>query len=154
MQLKSEIFNGSKFEDEKVKNIIERAYKTKQRLRLFYGNRGRCWNDEYDIMGTIGRSTGAEKIALLIHNSRSIGGGGILTDRIIGIFDTQSKQKLFWADGYEMPKATVCVCSNDDLVKKGYTHEVWLNNELYANCKSEKQAQKLADFMTVKRFSK
>lgn len=53
-----------------------------------------------------------------------------------------------------MPKATVCVCGSNDMAKKGYTHEVWLNNELYANCKSEKQAHKLADFMTAKIFSK
>lgn len=37
------------------------------------------------MFGTVGRSTGKVKIPLLVHNSRSMGGGGILTHCIIGI---------------------------------------------------------------------
>ena len=153
--IKSEIFNGSNFESEKVKSILEGAYHNRmQRLRLFHGKDGKVWNEEYDVCGYIGRSTGIQKIALLINNKSSSGGNGIMTDRIVGIYDTKMKKCLFWADGYKMPKVIIALCGSNDLIKKGYTHEVWLDNQLYANCKNLKEAQKLADFMTAKRFSK
>lgn len=72
---------------ESVINILESARFAGNRVRLFYGDTetGRDWNEENDIMGTIGRSTGEIKIPLLIHNSRSMGASGILDHCIVKI---------------------------------------------------------------------
>lgn len=72
---------------EEVKPILERYLHTDTRLRLFFGDieTGRDWEEEFDTIGYIGKSTGTKPILLLIHNSRSMGGGGILTGCIVKI---------------------------------------------------------------------
>lgn len=66
---------------------IERAYHSKRRIRLFYGDTetGKAWAEEFGTIGTVGRSTGREPCFLLIHNARSMGGGAILMNSIVGI---------------------------------------------------------------------
>lgn len=147
-EFKSELFNGSKFTNQKVIGILEGAYQAKKRLRLFLGKDKKIWNEEFDIIGTIGRSTGASKVALLIYNSRSMGGCSILTDCIIGIYDIENKRKLFWDDDYIMPVAEV---KKSDL--NGYESSLFLDGILYANG-TNKQMIRLSQFMTAKRFSK
>jgi hypothetical protein len=67
------------------------------RVVLDYGNveTGESWGEVYDITGRIGRSTGDIKIPLLIHNSRSTGGGAILDHCIIGIKTSKGKHPLY-----------------------------------------------------------
>jgi len=146
--LQSEIFNGSKFENEKVMRILESAYRWKKRIRIFYGENGKLWNDEFDIIGRVGRSTGENKIALLIHNSRSTGGVSILTDCIAGIYDVETKRALYWADGFKMPVASVGPSDIDT-----YHSALFLDGELYARGDYEKM-RRLGDFMTGKRMNK
>lgn len=112
------------------------------RLRLYYGDTetGRCWMEEYDTIGYIGRSTGQIKIPLLIKNSRSLGGGAILDHCIIKI--TVDGVKLYEHPLFNMPVVTV----ND--------HQVLVDGEIYANCKTKKQAERLAAFMRGERNSK
>ncbi|MDQ1341325.1 MAG: hypothetical protein QG567_2483 [Campylobacterota bacterium] len=147
-EFKSEIFNGSEFTNQKVMGILEGAYKSKKRLRLFQGKDNKVWNEEFDIIGTVGRSTGESKVALLIYNSRSMGGGTILTDCIIGIYDVENKRKLYWDDDYIMPIAEV---KQSDL--KEYESSLFLDGILYARG-TYKQMIRLSQFMTAKRFSK
>lgn len=70
---------------------IEYFYKYRhygsQRIRVHYGDTstGRDWGGVYDVSGYIGRSTGRTPIYLMIANSRSHGGGGILMDSIVRI---------------------------------------------------------------------
>jgi hypothetical protein len=79
--------------DPKVKGILEtyRAARLNNdyspRLRLHYGDpvTGQDWGDVFDVEGYIGRSTGSQPIPLLIANTRSIGGGGILDRSIVRI---------------------------------------------------------------------
>jgi len=68
-----------------------------ERLHLSYGDKetGEDWNEEYDVDGYIGRSSGSIKIPLLIHNSRSMGGSGILTDCIVRIQTAKGKITLY-----------------------------------------------------------
>jgi len=146
--MKSEVFSGSKFNSERVLYILEDARARGYRIRLFLGKDGKVWNEENDVTGTVGRSTGITPCALLINNARSIGGGAILTDCIIGIYKTDGT-RLFWDDAYKMP---VCEVIKDDLLEYSYTMNI--NGELYSLHKTEKQAHRLADFMSGKRFSK
>lgn len=146
--IKSEVFSGSKFNNERVLSILEDARASGYRIRLFLGKDGLIWNEENDIIGTVGRSTGITPCALLINNTRSMGGGAILTDCIIGIYKTDGTE-LYWDDAYKVP---VCEVIQGDL--PAYPYNVNINGELYGRCKTEKQAVRLADFMSGKRFQK
>lgn len=64
---------------------LDRAYQSGARVRLFYGDAatGEDWLSEYDVTGTLGRSTGQFKIPLIIANSRSHGGPGLIEHCIV-----------------------------------------------------------------------
>ena len=76
---------------------LERARQTGERIRLDYGEpkTGRSWGETNDITGYVGRSTGQVKIPLLLHNKRSIGGGGILTNYILSIRSSNKRRPRF-----------------------------------------------------------
>jgi len=80
-----------------VVQILENARLSHRRLRLFYGDRqtGKDWNEQFDVFGYVGRSTGSVKIPLLIHNKRSMGGGSILDHSIVKITDSRGKVILW-----------------------------------------------------------
>jgi hypothetical protein len=82
--------------DEVIK-VLEQCRLNDTRIVLDYGDKatGESWGEHYDITGTISRSTGSIKVALLIYNSRSIGGSAILTDHIIGIKASLGKKELY-----------------------------------------------------------
>ncbi len=67
--------------------LLERLRHNNTRVRFYFGDMktGEDWGEINDIFGTIGRSGGSIKIPLLIHNARSSGGGGLLTDSIVMI---------------------------------------------------------------------
>jgi len=87
---KKQIVNNVEFSKETPKEVIKvilDAMESRIRIRVDYGNTktGKSWNEIYDVTGYVGRSTGTVKIPLLVHNSRSYGGGGILDGSIIKI---------------------------------------------------------------------
>ena len=145
------------FKDEtsdKVKQCIEHCYNSKLRVRIWYGDTdtGVSWLDEYDIMGTIGRSTGQQKIPLLIKNSRSSGGGGILCHCIIRIDIISSKRTIYEHPLFSVPLLTAST-NNDNDTKNKYPFIVLKDNELQARFKSEKQAKNYIGFMTGERYT-
>lgn len=82
--------NGTSYDSRTPKlviDLLEKARQTKQRVRLFYGDpkTGKKWADPIANRGTIGRSTGSQKIPLLVKNSRSMGGEAILDYCIVEI---------------------------------------------------------------------
>lgn len=93
-----------------VIRVIERARNSGQRIRIHHGYTtpkvgpcdtsvppiGRDWLEENDVEGTVGRSMGPVKIPLLLHNSRSNAGGGILTDCIVKITTTGSNRRTLY----------------------------------------------------------
>ena len=133
---------------QKVIERIENAKRTGQRIRVWYGDKdGKSWNEENDICGTVGRSTGSIKIPLLISKSSSFGGGALLTDRIIKIVDTKTKYVLYQHENFSQS----FFGADDTIVWEGAPGD---NETIYANCKTPEQAQRLADFMNGKRMSK
>ena len=145
------------FNDEtsdKIKECIEYCYKSKLRLRIWYGDTktGVSWLDEYDTIGTIGRSTGKQKIPLLIKSSRSSGGGGILCHCIIRIDVISSRRTIYRHPLFNVPMLTVAT-NNDNDTKNKYPFIVSKNNELQARFKSEKQAKNYIDFMLGNRYT-
>jgi len=83
--------------DEVIK-VIQTAKDGNVRIVLDYGDikTGKSWGEQYDITGYVGRSTGEVKIPLLIHNTRSMGGGAILTHCIIKIVRSNDKKRVLY----------------------------------------------------------
>lgn len=145
------MFTFSDNTNDRVKQVLTSCYNRKNRIRIVYGNvaTGNSWLDEYEILGYVGKSTGTKPIPLLINNSRSFGGGSILTGSILKIIDTKTKQVLFQHENYIMPVLTKEISGHNN-----YLYDVIYNGELVARFKTEKQANNYIDFMQCKRMSK
>lgn len=115
---------------ETVKRVITEACGTSRRLRLFYGDRdtGKAWPEENGVAGSIGASMGPCRVPLLLHNSRSDGGGSILTGCIVGI-----KAGQYWL--YQHPSFDVGAWTIGAPVTEGYQSAVYHNGELHAQFK-------------------
>ena len=141
-----------------TKNIIieklENARISGRRIRVYYGKDGNCWNDEFDTIGTIGRTTGSIKSPILIKNSRSYGGGLILTDCIFRM-DVRLSPKFFTIvyldDTIQFDTFIDTPSDMPEYVTNVYNKT---KKEIYARCKTYSQAIKLRDFMNGKRWSK
>lgn len=150
MEKQYKVVNGTSYDlrtSYEVINLLECYRSNRQRIRVFYGSGGRCWNEENDTIGTIGRSTGTCKIPLLIKNSRSYGGESILDYRIVRI-DVKENGKI----------KTVYVDKNtkfDHFVSTdiGSVYNE-TKDELYAKCKNGDSGKRLAAFMNGERWSK
>lgn len=106
------IVNGTYYHKETPDQVIEilegsRLSYREKRLRVHYGDTktGKDWMEQYDIMGYVGRSMGPIKIPLLIHNKRSMGGGGMLDHCIVKITETVKPHKVL----YQHPKYHTCI---------------------------------------------
>jgi len=100
MSQKYKEVNGTSYHSEtndKVISVLENCRRNNIRIILDYGDTktGKSWNEVYDITGRISRSTGTNKIPILLHNSRSRGGCGILDHCIIGIKESRGKRLLY-----------------------------------------------------------
>lgn len=146
-----------KFDDNtcsKVKNALIDCYHSKARIRVWYGDTdtGESWLEEYDTIGTVGRSTGQQKIPLLIKNSRSTGGGGILCHCIIRVDVISSKRTIYKHPLFYVPMLGVYP-NLDEETKVKYPFIVLKNGTIQARFKAEKQACKYIDFMTGNRYT-
>ena len=145
------IVNGTSYKDttdDEVIRILETCRISKKRIRLFYGLQGEPWNEENDTIGNVGRSTGKNKIPLLIKSSRSMGGGAILDDCIYRIDTKDGKGKIFTVYQSDDIKADNFIATDIGTVYNETT------DTLYARCKNADSGKRLADFMNGKRWSK
>ena len=90
MTNQAKIINGTSYPltcPDKAVSILERnrLQGRKDRIKIHYGNpaTGEFWGDVE--VGYVGRSTGSDKIPLICHNRRSLGGGAILCSCIMKI---------------------------------------------------------------------
>lgn len=83
---------------DEIIDVMDRARYSGKRLRFHWGDNatGLDWGKQYDVMGTIGRSTGHIKIPLLIHNKRSTGGTAILSDCCVKITETTKPHRILY----------------------------------------------------------
>lgn len=118
-----------------VRNILERYRKEGGTLRLFYGDTatGRCWMEENDVVGEIGRSTGPMQIPLLIEPGAN-GGGGVLDRCIVRIIDADSRAELYRIKGYFLPDIEIRP-ADPTLTIQGYSHGCWVKdkNDVFQN---------------------
>ncbi len=101
------VFNGISFDkstpDQVCRILANYCGNRSQRVRIFLGDTttGKDWCEVYDTIGYIGRSTGTVKIPLLVHSSRSLGGGAILDHCIVKI--TIDKRTVYQHQNYHCP---------------------------------------------------
>ncbi len=134
-----------------VQNAIKHAHAWGLRVRLFYGDTatGTAWPEENDVTGTIGRSMGPQKVALLIPRAGSMGGGAILTARVLGVALTNGGGWL-----YKHPAFTVGEWTQVPPVVPGYCEAVAHNGKRHAQFKKPGQAARYCAFMRGERFAK
>lgn len=133
-----------------VCRVLAQLHNSQTRCRIFYGDTetGSTWNEEYNITGTIGRSSGSIKIPLMISNSRSMGGPGILEHRIVGIQVT-ANHFIYKHEKFNVPKMDI----RENQLDK-YPFAVYANDETHARFKTYKQADNYIKFMKGERLCK
>ena len=82
---------------EEIINVLEKARTSRSRIVFELGNpeTGESWGEHFDCEGYVDRSTGRVQIPICVHNSRSLGGFGILTDKIVGVWSANGKEELY-----------------------------------------------------------
>ncbi|MCC5610545.1 hypothetical protein LC612_28300 [Nostoc sp. CHAB 5834] len=66
-----------------VRSVLTRAYLNKKVVRIWYGDpaTGKAFPDEFEVLGTVGRSTGPVKVPLLVLPGED--GGGQISAHVI-----------------------------------------------------------------------
>ena len=105
--------------NDSLMNILLNSCAYHFRIRIWYGypETGRSWNEEYDTMGRIGRTTGNIKIPILVKNSRSWGGGAVLVGSIIRIDDIEDKRTLWRVPNFHVEDMKVYEVFGDENYK-------------------------------------
>ena len=140
-----QVINGTSYNGQacrQLANQLERARLDHARVRIFLGDSktGKDWLEEHDVTGTIGRSMGPVKVPILLHNSRSLGGAGMLEDCIVKLMVAGV---VTWTHPkYNIPKLMVS------------GRGVYADGKIHARLRNRKQAQRLVDFLTGKRMGK
>ena len=85
---------------------LEYARLHNMRLRLFFGDQetGRCWLEENDVTGYIGRSMGPMRVSILLSSRSSSGGGAILTRCVIRLIQTNGQRELWRHQNFHLPQ--------------------------------------------------
>lgn len=167
------VVNGTSYGDhtpDAVIRVLERAREDQTRIRIRLGFTehhedvlsgkaplGRDWLDEFQCEGTVGRSGGTIHIPLLIHNSRSMGGGGILTDCIVRIIETRTKRVLYSHPAYHHGEFKIVpvdelLAAVDTLKNRGcplLTHMVTRDGEEQARFETKQKAERWIKKMSL-----
>lgn len=103
-QIRIKVVDGTTYSsltDDKVIKVLEMARKAGIRLKIEYGDavKGTRWLDI--LVGYIGRSVGPTKIPIILHNTLSMGGMGILDHCIVRISHSNKKNG---GDMYKHPR--------------------------------------------------
>lgn len=143
-------------ENEKLWKVLSSLVHSGRRVRIWYGDTetGRSWNEEYEVTGTIGRSTGKIAIPLLIKNSRSYGGGALLDDCIIRIDDIKEKRTIYQLDNFHVEKLEVEIESGSEYPYRVMQHKDSGEVQNVANFKDSNAALRWIDFMNGDRYCK
>jgi len=134
---------------------LERARARNARVRIFYGEpeTGKSWSEENDVVGTIGRSMGPIKIPLLIHNSRSTGGPGILDHCIVRI-QGSAHLVTYTHPKFDAGQWDIGDPKQEDHPGLLYVAGVYHNGSLHARFTSHEGAKRYREFMLGNRMAK
>ena len=97
-----------------VARVLERCRLAGTKVRLVLGNTatGESWLDEYDVVGTIGRSSGPLRVPLLIEEGED-GGGAILTACLLCVIDWRSSRVLYRHPAYRVVDLAIAPSGDD-----------------------------------------
>lgn len=136
----------------RVAEIIHAAYCQRNlpegRLRIWLGDTktGRAWEEEFDVTGTIGRSTGAWKVPLLIVRQGASGGDAVMTQHVVRISCTDGRTLYKHPKFHTGLEKAYVNADNVVCLPGGAIHA--------GGFKSRESAQRWIDFMNGKRFNK
>lgn len=127
-----------------VIEVLEGLRESRKPVRMFYGDdeSGLDWNEEHEMFGRIGRSTGSVKIPLMIVGGAD-GGGGILTHCIVQLMQGG---KILWAHPLYHSKE-FSTRENNGEHKDKLPFEVLRDGEVHARFKTLEKVNKYIAFM-------
>ena len=128
---------------EQLVKELEICRKNRVRIKVNYGDpeTGKSWNEEHQTIGYIGLSRGREaRFPILVFNERSMGGGSLITGKILKLEATNSGYVLYKADNF-IP--TVIEIKENKEAVESPKYEVYLDGKLYASCKNQRDAKLL-----------
>jgi len=161
---KYQIVNGTYYDARtaaEVVRVLEQVRLKHTRIRIHLGDTegsgepvsrvtkdlGLDWLDEFDCEGTIGRSMGPIKIPLMITNSRSMGGPGILDHCIVRIRTTgKNGRNLYRHPNYHYGKIVLRAesfpppASSGD--KRTYEAAALVNGQIHARFETMEKAHR------------
>lgn len=149
---------GAKYAAAGVRVALERAYTDGGRVRIWYGDTetGRAWPEECDVLGYVGRSSGVQKVPLLIFDRRS-SGGAILTEKIVRIDWVEGADSLYkhptFSSGFEHARIGATPPGRDWGRSRPFS-VVNDDGEYVAAFERETQARRWLEFMRGDRYSK
>jgi hypothetical protein len=94
--------------------VLERCRTAGNKVRLVLGDTatGESWLDEYDVVGTIGRSIGPLKVPLLIEEGEN-GGGAILTACLLCVIDWRNGKPVYRHPAYRVVDLAITPSGDD-----------------------------------------
>ena len=143
------IVNGTFYHEDTqaaVIDILENARRTGSRIRLSYGDTetGRDWLEEWDVEGTIARSTGPVKVPILLARRTSSGGPALLEHCILKIRQAGKGGRVL----YRHPSHRTPVFTVQPSSVTGYGAEVLADGQVHARFKTVPQANRWIAKMT------
>ena len=172
------VCNGTFYSSEALDGAIlalEYARTNKIRVRIFYAyktaeekERGvkdsefgvlEVWNEEFDCVGRLGRSTGTIKVPVLLSSSSSRYGSPILENKIV-VVKTTGGRVLFSADGLKFPEWRVNADADKKTCELLYKTSLMKDFKVYATCRNEdfqkavRYINNLSNYMQGTRFTK
>ncbi|MBT9599298.1 MAG: hypothetical protein IV094_25220 [Vitreoscilla sp.] len=94
--------------------VLERCRNEGNKVRLVLGDTatGESWLDEYDVVGTLGRSSGPLRVPLLIEEGED-GGGAILTTCLLCVIDWRCSRALYRHPAYRVVDLAIAPSGDD-----------------------------------------
>jgi hypothetical protein len=108
--------NGTYFDpgtDPRLARVLETSRRDGRKVRLVLGDTGTgaSWLDEFDVVGTVGRSTGLLKVPLLVEPGEA-GGTAILCAHVLALMDWDTGLPLYRHERWQPPELRIR--SSDD----------------------------------------
>jgi hypothetical protein len=156
-----QVENGTYYNKNTPKPVIDllemaRKFRYYVWMRLGDRNTGRDWMDQWDLTGFIGRSTGPIRIPLLLATSRSMGGGGVMSDSIVRIVvnDRRGRRHEWKHPLYVVPDLVIEHDPNGKTPVAVVVRKRHEDLSIQARFPNRVKAQRWVDFITGRRLNR